>query len=124
MGHAGHSRGRAREDLGNRLGGRSANLEILGDRPAPGRSFTPVDNGFVVLDHREEELYAYFPSGRRLSSIALELPEVRIGDDRIEVGTNVFQGNMVSGFGVGIAVTENGIGLGAPLPEGLAPLVV
>jgi len=40
------------------------------------------------------------------------------------VGTNTFQNNVVSGFGVGISVTENAIGLGGPIPPGLAALRV
>lgn len=40
----------------------------------------------------------------------------------IRVATNIFGGNMASGFGVGISVTESGIGLGRQVPPGLAEL--
>lgn len=59
-----------------------------------------------------------------MTGLSLKLPECEIQRTGIRVGCNMFSGNMVMGFGVGIVVDERGIGMGAPLPEGLAKLVV
>ena len=105
------------------LSGKTAKLEIVGDKPAPGIEFVPVIEGFKIFDNGNP-LYIYYPKEKRLSSINLELPECQIGQWEIRVGTNVFSSNVVAGFGVGIAVTKDGIAMGAPLPPNLAKLVI
>ncbi len=104
------------------LAGDKAHLEILGDKPAPGVAFTPTIDGIAILSPQREELYLYSPAERRLSTDRLNLPDCQILPDKILVGTNAFSSNMVSGFGVGIAITEHGISIGGPLPPGLARL--
>jgi hypothetical protein len=105
------------------LSGSNARLEILADEPAPGVSFRPRVDGIVIL-RNGEELYSYNSKDKLMSPITLKLPECQITPWSTRVGTNQFSGNFISGFGVGIAVTENGIAVGAPLPAGLAKLAV
>jgi hypothetical protein len=107
------------------LGGQTARIEILGDQVARGVRFSPSTDGFMVLTSERQALYTFSPRDRRLTSESLGLPELQIKAFQIRVGTNTFQSAMVSGFDVGIVVDEDGrIGIGAPLPEGLAALVV
>jgi len=105
------------------LEGEKAELEILGDKPAPNIEFEPSLDGFRIIKNGES-LYNYNPDEKVLTGILLKLPECEIKDWRIRVGTNIFSGNVISGSGVGIIVTEKGIGMGAPLPKGLAKLLV
>lgn len=105
------------------LSGEKARLEILADDPAPGIPFRPRVDGFVVLSD-EAELYSYNPREKLLMGIGLALPEVQINPWATRVGTNQFSGNVFSGFDVGIAVTKDGIALGASLPPGLAELAI
>lgn len=105
------------------LDGDEAVIEVLGDKPAPNIQYELIDDGFkIIVD--EEELYTYDPSRKVVTGLVLKLPECEIQSSGIRVGTNMFSGNMVVGFGVGIVVDERGMGMGAPLPEGLAKLVV
>lgn len=105
------------------LSGDTAKLEIVGDKPAPEVEFKPIIEGFEILDSGNS-IYSYNPEEKLLCSINLELPDCQISQWEIRVGTNVFSGNVVAGFGVGIAVTKDGISMGAPLPSNLAKLVI
>jgi len=105
------------------LGGERAKPEIVADRPAAGTAFVPRIDGIVVL-RDGKELYTYNPKEKMLTGIDLALPECQIAPWGIRVGTNQFRGSFISGFGVGIAVTETAISLGAPLPPGLAKLAI
>lgn len=100
-----------------------ARLEVVGDEPAPGVEFRPETNGFVVAS-LGRDLYSYDPKRRELASITLGLPPVRFERNALVVGGNRFEGNLVSGFGVGVAITASSISLGAPLPARLAKLRV
>lgn len=105
------------------LEGNKAVIEVLGDKPAPNVQYEMIEDGFkIIVDG--EELYSFDPNRRVITGLSLNLPECEIQSSGIRVGTNMFSGNMVVGFGVGIVVDERGIGMGAPLPEGLAKLVV
>lgn len=106
------------------LSGARARLEILADRPAPRAHFVPTFDGFSILSNTREELYSYSPEEKKLTSLSLGLPNCRIREDAIEIGSNVFSGNVISGSGVGIKVTKDGISMGASLPPELADLVV
>lgn len=103
------------------LAGQLPTLEIVGDQPAPGIRFRPVASGVVILGDGKD-LYSYDAGRHSLSSISLGLPDVSLRPDALLVGSNRFSGNRVSGFGVGIAVRQDGIAVGAPLPPGLAKL--
>jgi len=105
------------------ISGETAKLEIIGDKPAPGIEFVPVIEGFKIFDSGRP-LYVYNPKEKILSSIDLGLPDCQIGQWEIRVGSNVISGNVVEGFGVGIAVMKDGIAMGAPLPPSLAKLVI
>ena len=105
------------------LSGEKAHLEILADEPAPGITFRFRVDGVVIL-RDETELYSYNPREKLLRSIDLDLPECQINPWAIRVGTNQFSGNVISSFGVGIAVTKTGTALGTALPSGLAKLAI
>jgi hypothetical protein len=105
------------------LEGEEAVIEILGDKPAPNIQYELIEDGFKIIIN-DNELYSYNPGKKTITALSLNLPECEINNSNIRVGTNMFSGNMVSGFGVGIIVDERGLGMGAPLPDGLAKLVV
>jgi hypothetical protein len=105
------------------LSGEAARPEILGDEPAPGVTFRPSVEGFNILKDGVA-VYSYNPNEKQLTSITLDLPECHITPTGTRVGNNEFSGNVISGFGVGIAVTKRGIAMGAPLPRNLAKLVL
>lgn len=105
------------------LEGETAKIEVLGSKPAPNIAYEIVDNGYKIIDN-EIELYVFYPEKNIISGLALKLPECEINDNEIRVGTSKFTGNTFYGFGVGIIVSENGVGMGAPLPEKLSKLVV
>jgi len=54
----------------------------------------------------------------------LGLPPLQIQEHGIRVGSNLFQHNVVSGSGVGLAITETAVSMGVPFPKQLARLVV
>jgi hypothetical protein len=101
-----------------------AQLEILGDQPAPGVEYLPTHSGFeIIVDGKP--LYSYNPDEKLLTSIALgRLPDCQILPNGVIVGTNRFMGNTAIGFGVGLAVSEDSIRFAAPLPKGLAKLQI
>ena len=105
------------------LAGQSPRLEILGDEPAPGVEFAPIVDGSIIMVEGVR-LYSYHTDQRRLESISLDLPDCTISESGIVIGTNRFSGNLVSGYAIGIAVSERGIAMGAPMPAGLAQLVI
>jgi len=103
------------------LSGEKPRLEILSDEPAPGVPFRPAFGGIIIL-RDDQELYRYNPEEKALYSIGLGLPDLEFGELGTRIGSNWFEGNLIAGAGVGIAVEKNGISLGAPLPPGLARL--
>jgi hypothetical protein len=105
------------------LSGPSARLEVVADGPAPGVEFVPIEDGFIIRSGHAD-LYSYAPNSKSLTPIALRLPEVQVADDGTRIGSSYFEGNVILGSAVGIHVSEQGISIGAPLPEGLAELVV
>ena len=100
-----------------------ARVEILGDKPAKGMEYSLNIDGFTLLK-KGIEIYKYNPSDKLLSSIGLKLPECQISSQEIRIGTSTFSGNVVSGSGVGIFVSEHGMGMGGPIPPNLAKLIV
>ena len=105
------------------LEGDEAVLEVLGNKPAPDVQHELMQDGFIVIANGQE-LYSFAPENRVITGISLNLPECEIRSNGIRIGNSVLSGNAVVGFGVGIAVNEQGFGMGAPLPAGLAKLVV
>jgi hypothetical protein len=117
------------QDSTNRLSvinlvGYNARVEVLADKPSAGTSFTLVIGGFAVLDEFRKELYVYMPAEKRLTATSLKLPECQILPDRIAVGGLTMSRNTIANSPVGIIVTESGIGIGGPMPPGLARLRV
>ncbi len=106
------------------LEGDSPILEVIDDQPAASANFSPRTEGYVILDNEGGELYSVNPKSKSLTPTGLRLPPVTVGKRELHIGTNVFEGNMVVGIGVGILVTESGIALGGPLPRTLATLRV
>jgi len=101
----------------------TARLELLGDQPAPGVTFEPGFSGFKILKNGVP-LYLYDPAEKRLESLSLGLPDCQVTPSAIRIGNNEFSGNSFVGFGVGLAVSTEGISVGAPLPPGLAHLTL
>jgi len=104
------------------LSGDVAKIEILGDLPAPGVEFRPLSGDLVEILNVGKPLYSYAPATKTLRSVTLNLPECQLSESGTRVGTNRFSNNAIVGFGVGLAVSENGIAMGAPMPPGLAKL--
>ena len=105
------------------LAGEIAKIEILGNKPAPNITYEIVDGGYKIIDE-QIELYIFYPEKNTISGLSIMLPDCEINENEIRIGTNKFVGNMFHGFGIGIIVSENGIGMGSPLPEKLAKLVI
>lgn len=107
------------------LSGTEAKLEILGDMPAPNVEFRPISGGVIEILQDGNPLYAFDSANKTIRGLTLRLPECQISENATRVGTNLFQNNMISGFGVGIMVMpDGGMAIGGPLPPGLAKLRV
>jgi len=107
------------------LSGTNAKLEVLGDKPAPNIEFRPISGGVIEILQDGNPLYAFDSGNKTIHGLTLRLPECQISNNATRIGTNLFQNNMISGFGVGIMVMEDGgIALGGPLPAGLAKLCI
>ena len=105
------------------LDGEEAVIEIIGNKPAPKISYEVIEDGFKILSN-SIPVYSFLPNNGTISAIELDLPDCQIQNDGIRIGSNLFSGNVVAGAAVGIVVDEQGIAMGAPLPEGLAKFVV
>jgi hypothetical protein len=105
------------------LSGKKARIEILADAPASGVAFEPTFSGFKVIENGVA-LYLYEPELKRLESLSLGLPVCEVTPSGIRIGASQFSNNYVRGYGVGMAVTPEGISIGAPLPPGLAQLTI
>ena len=110
-------------------GGKST-IEILKNNPE-NNEFTKAKTnptGIVTVSDVKTGAFLYkLRPGNKNSSvfgrINGEETEIKITDREIRIGTNIFQSNLVSGFGVGIIVDGNGgIGMGAGLPPELQSL--
>jgi len=105
------------------LDGTKAVLEVLGNEPAPNIQYELIENGFKVILNGQE-LYSFDQERRIIKGLSQKLPECEIQGSGIRIGNNILSGNKLIGFGVGVAVYEQRIVMGASLPEGLAKLVV
>jgi hypothetical protein len=104
------------------LSGSQPIIEILGDEPAPEMDYTPISEGGFQIWRDGKPSYSYFAADKRLSSLDSRLPDCEIKPSGIRVGGSVFSNNTIEGPGVGIVVSETGIGMGARLPSNLAKL--
>lgn len=96
--------------------------EIVASEPAPGVDYLPTTEGTRILGS-EGVLYTFQSDPTRLHGVLLDLPDLEIDQNRITVGTNVFESNIISGSEVGLVITSTGIGMGASLPENLRKFV-
>ena len=93
------------------LEGAEAVIEVLGSKPAPNIQYELIKDGFKII-MKGQELYSFDPEKRIITGLSLKLPECKIEDNGIRIGTNFFSGNTVIGSGVGMVVDERGIGMG------------
>ena len=105
------------------LSGDEARLEIISGSPAPGIDFRPIPDGVAILAD-DKEVYSFDPNRGLLQSESLGLPPCHITPSGTMVGSNSFMGNVVQGFGVGLKITQEGIAMGAPVPDDLAELII
>jgi len=104
------------------LSGAEAKLEILGGKPAPNVEYRPISEGAIEILRDSTPLYSFNPNAKIIRGLALKLPECEIREDATRIGTSIFSNNTVSGFGVGIKISEHGLTIGGPLPPELAKL--
>lgn len=105
------------------LSGESARPEILKNLPAPGIEYAEREDGFVIFKDSVESFF-FSPSRGLLRDISGSLPDCEIRNDCIRIGSNTISSSMISGFQVGIGVSETGMFIGGPLPPGLAALKI
>lgn len=105
------------------LSGKKAVTEIIKGVPAPGIEYSEREDGFVIFKDSNESFF-FSPSRSLLRDISTSLPECEIRKDCIRVGSNSISASMISGFQVGIGVSETGMFIGGPLPQGLAELKI
>ena len=105
------------------LDGEKAVVEVIANEPAPNIEYEFIENGFKIILNGKG-VYSFDPNKKIITSISLNLPECELNKSYTRIGSSTVSGSSVSAFGVGIIVDENGMGIGAPLPEGLAKLVI
>ncbi|MDZ7803979.1 hypothetical protein [Thiohalophilus sp.] len=103
------------------LSGEKAKPQIVVDEPWNEIEYAEKEDGFVIYEN-EIQSYFYSPTRKIFRDLTGRLPECELGKEFTRIGTNKIGGGMVSGFGVGIGVSENGFFMGGPIPEGLASL--
>jgi hypothetical protein len=105
------------------LGSDSARPEIVSDKPWPQIEYSEKEDGYVI--YRDDvQSYFYSPVRKLFKDLSGSLPECEISKEYTRIGTNKIGGGMVSGFGVGIGVSESGFFIGGPIPPGLAELKI
>ena len=105
------------------LSGESAIPQIVADEPWSGVEYSEKEDGFVIYEN-DTQSYFYSPVRKLFRDLTGKLPECELGREFTRIGTNKISGGIVSGFGVGIGVSENGFFMGGPIPEGLARLKI
>jgi hypothetical protein len=105
------------------LSGEKARLEILANEPAPGVTFRMQLDGLVIVKEGVE-LYRFDPQEKTISNLGLGLPDVQFSDIGTRVGSNWLSNNVVVGSDVGVAISKEGIAIGAALPPDLARLTI
>ena len=114
----GHSSGQLSVvDLGDSV----ARPEIVADKPWVDIEFSEKEDGFVIFKHGSPAFF-YSPSRKLIRDMSGTLPDCEISARQIRVGTNTIQTSTISGFQVGVGISERGFFIGGPAPEGLAAL--
>jgi hypothetical protein len=103
------------------LGGETAVPEVISNEPWHQIEYSEKEDGFVIYKN-DVQAYFYSPSRKLFKDLIGSLPECEITDKFTRIGTNKIGGGTVSGFGVGVGVSENGFFMGGPIPPGLAEL--
>ena len=103
------------------LGGEKAIPEVIANEPWQQIEYSEKEDGFVIY-RNDVQAYFYSPARKLFKDLSGSLPECEITDEFTRIGTNKISGGMVSGFGVGVGVSENGFFMGGPIPPGLAEL--
>lgn len=103
------------------LGGESAFPEIVSDKPWNQIEYSEKEDGYVIY-RNDVQSYFYSPARKLFKDLSGSLPDCEITNKYTRIGTNKIDGGMVSGYGVGIGVSENGFFIGGPIPPGLAEL--
>lgn len=105
------------------LSGDVARPEIIKNIPAPQIEYVEREDGIVIFKESDEAFF-FSPARSLFRDISTTLPECEIRKDSIRIGNNTIGSSMITGFQVGIGVSENGMFIGGPLPSGLAALRV
>jgi hypothetical protein len=105
------------------ISGDSAIPEIVSDEPWIEVEFAEKEDGFVIY-RNDAQSFFYSPARKLFKDMNGNLPECEITEEFTRIGTNKIGGGMVSGFGVGIGVSESGFFMGGPIPPGLAELKI
>ena len=103
------------------LSGVVARPEIVKNTPASGVEYVEREDGVVVFKDSTEAFF-FSPSRSLFRDISTSLPDCEIRKDSIRVGRSTVGTSVISGFQVGIGVSERGLFIGGPLPDGLAAL--
>ncbi|MBI3896851.1 MAG: hypothetical protein HY308_00980 [Gammaproteobacteria bacterium] len=98
-----------------------ARPEIVTNKPWTNIEFSDKEDGLVIFKNGAPVLF-YSPPRKLFRDLSGSLPECEISSQEIRIGTNRIQNAMVSGFQVGIGISEDGFFIGGPLPAGLATL--
>ena len=98
-------------------------VEVIANEPASNIEYELIENGFKIILNGNA-IYSFDPNKKIITSISLNLPECELNQSYTRIGSNRISECSISAFGVGIVVDEQGMGIGAPLPEGLAKLVI
>lgn len=105
------------------LSGESAFPEIVSDKPWPQVEYSEKEDGYVIY-RNDVQAYFFSPVRKLFKDLSGSLPECEITKEHTRIGTNTIGGGMVSGFGVGIGVSEDGFFIGGPIPPGLSELKI
>ncbi|WP_226649647.1 hypothetical protein [Microbulbifer variabilis] len=105
------------------IGGENAKVLVMSDEPWTDIEFTEKEDGFVIYEGDMQSFF-YSPKRKIFRDMTGSLPECELAKEFTRIGTNKISGGMVSGFGVGIGISENGFFMGGPIPQGLAELKI
>ena len=106
------------------LNGKTAMPQIIGNEPAENVEYKTIPGGVVIEENDGIPGLEFYAEDKIIKDPTGKLPECEISTRGVRVGGSFMQSNMVVGAPVGIVVDETGLGIGAPLPPGLAKLSV
>ncbi|MHB8389160.1 MAG: hypothetical protein ACYDBH_06210 [Acidobacteriaceae bacterium] len=98
-----------------------ARPEVVADEPWTNIEFSDKEDGYVIFKNGAPAFF-YSPSRKLVRDMSGALPECEISNQQIRIGTNRIQNSTVSGYQVGVGISDNGFFIGGPAPSGLAEL--